>query len=204
VIHVGEMGDLMRGEIVEHERRREDETPGEGQRAARGAGAPASGLIAHIDALRLEVEAPRMDCDARLEIELRLPLEPVEQAARRMIFLAGHMQTRQTPHRDARTFGPCRRRARIFGFFHPDDAAVTDKANESDLMRETPQRHDRAVTERHGLRQTGNALLQPAEMARQEFVGLTVAGVCRHCQKRTATRFAHLQAEPPRSRAFLD
>ena len=27
VIHVGEMGDLVRGEIVEHERRREHEPP---------------------------------------------------------------------------------------------------------------------------------------------------------------------------------
>ncbi len=34
VIHVAEMGDLVRGEIVEHEGRREHEPPGEGQRAA--------------------------------------------------------------------------------------------------------------------------------------------------------------------------
>jgi hypothetical protein len=32
VIHVPEMGDLMRGEIVEHKRRREHEPPGEGER----------------------------------------------------------------------------------------------------------------------------------------------------------------------------
>ena len=58
VIHVAEMGDLMRGEIVEHERRREHEPPREGQRAPGRARPPARGLVAHEQALRREIETP--------------------------------------------------------------------------------------------------------------------------------------------------
>src|SRR5262245_43971636 len=52
VIHLGEMGNLVRREIVQHKGRRENEPPGERQGAAGRAGAPARALVAHDDAGR--------------------------------------------------------------------------------------------------------------------------------------------------------
>src|SRR5262245_4314842 len=79
MIHMAEMSHLMRSEIVEHKRGREHETPGEGERAAGRAGSPARGLIAHENSLRREIESFRVYRHARLEIEMGLTLEPVEQ-----------------------------------------------------------------------------------------------------------------------------
>jgi len=72
VVELAKMGDLVGGEIVEHERRRHDEAPGEGQHARRRAGAPAGRLIAHDDALGSYIEVARMHDDARIEIAARL------------------------------------------------------------------------------------------------------------------------------------
>src|SRR5215831_1034635 len=47
VIELEEMRHFMGGEIVEYERRRQDEPPGERQHAGRRARAPAARLIAH-------------------------------------------------------------------------------------------------------------------------------------------------------------
>src|ERR1700674_163822 len=88
VIHVAEMGHLVGGEIIEHEGRREHETPGEGQSARRRAGSPARGLVAHEKALRREIEALGMERHAGLEIEMGLALQPIQQAARRVLVLA--------------------------------------------------------------------------------------------------------------------
>src|SRR5690242_18653973 len=46
VVHLDEMRHFVGGEIVEHEGRREDQAPGERQRAGRRAGTPAARLIA--------------------------------------------------------------------------------------------------------------------------------------------------------------
>src|ERR1043166_2512374 len=51
VIHLEEVSDLVRGEILQHERRRQDEPPGIGQQAGRRTGAPAARLVADRDAL---------------------------------------------------------------------------------------------------------------------------------------------------------
>ncbi len=49
--------------------------------------------------------------------------------------------------------------------------------------------------EGHGLGQTGDALLQPAEMAREKFIGFGEAGIDGHGEDGAAARLAHLQAE---------
>src|ERR1700756_3022056 len=46
MVHLDEMRYLMGGEIVEHEGRREDQPPGERQRASGGAGPPTARLVA--------------------------------------------------------------------------------------------------------------------------------------------------------------
>src|SRR4029078_6830105 len=82
MIHVAEMRDLMRSEVIEHKRGREHEAPGEGERGAGGARSPSCGLIAHENPFRHEIEAFRVHRDARLEIEMSLPLQPIEQTKR--------------------------------------------------------------------------------------------------------------------------
>ena len=57
------------------------------------------------------------------------------------------------------------------------------------------------MREGHRLRQTGDALLQPIEMAREKLIGVGEARIKRHGEHGAATRFAHLQAEPSRPRA---
>ena len=65
--------------------------------ARRGrARAPARGLVAHIEPLRREIETLGMHRHARLEIEMRLALQPVEQPARRVLLLARHIEARQS------------------------------------------------------------------------------------------------------------
>src|SRR5262249_39596413 len=56
VIELEQVRDLMRGEIVEHEGRRQNEPPGKRERAAVGARAPAARLVAHADALDGDAE----------------------------------------------------------------------------------------------------------------------------------------------------
>src|SRR5713226_10609271 len=81
VIHLEELRDLVRGEIVEHVRRREDEAPGEGQHAGRRARAPAARLIADRDAFGLDAQLLRVAAARRLEIALRLALEIIGHAS---------------------------------------------------------------------------------------------------------------------------
>ena len=57
------------------------------------------------------------------------------------------------------------------------------------------------MSERHGLRQSGDAFLQPIEVARQELFGIGEARIDRHRQHGSAARLAYLKAEPSRARA---
>ena len=196
VIHVGEMRDLVRGEIVEHERWREHEPPGEGQRARRRARSPARGLVAHEDALRREIEAPRVVLDARLQVEMGLTLQPVEQPARRVLLGARHIETRQPPHADTRTLGPGRSGFRVFGSLDPHHATAAHLAREAKHMRAAAKGNDGAVGEGHGRREAGDTLFQPIKMTREKFVGVGEARIERHGEHRTASRLIYLQAEP--------
>ena len=130
-----------------------------------------------------------------------LALQPVEQPARRMLFLARHIEARQASDADPRAFRPGRSGLGIVGrVFDPHHAAPAHAAREAEHMRVAAQRHDGAVGERHRFRQAGDAFLQPIEMARQEFVGIGEARIKRHGEHGAAARFAHLQAEPSRPR----
>src|SRR5271167_1408169 len=82
MVEVDEMGDLVRREIVEHERRREDQAPGEAERAGRRARAPAAHRVAHRDSLRLDPDAPRVPRDRGLDVLMRLALQEISDATR--------------------------------------------------------------------------------------------------------------------------
>src|SRR5574337_973634 len=75
VVEVDEMRDLMRGEIVEHVRRGEDEAPGEAQAPGRRARPPAADRVAHRDVFRLHPDCARMASDRRLDVLARLAFE---------------------------------------------------------------------------------------------------------------------------------
>src|SRR4051794_20301489 len=89
VVHLDEMGDLVRGEVVEHVRRREDQAPGERQRAGRGAGAPAARLIADREPLDLDAELDGIGFRGTLKVAAGPALEEDADAAGRMFDAAG-------------------------------------------------------------------------------------------------------------------
>src|SRR5262249_19558651 len=90
MIHVHDMRHLMRGEVIEHERRRENQAPREIEPTGRRAGAPAAYRIAQHDAARLDAELLRVPGDSGLEVLARLALEEVGDATRHMRPLAGN------------------------------------------------------------------------------------------------------------------
>src|SRR5262245_63793378 len=92
MVELDEMADLVRGEIVEHERRGENEPPGEGQHTGVGARAPAARLVAHADALEGDAELVGVTPGRGFEIALRLALEKVVDTAIDVRRLAGHAQ----------------------------------------------------------------------------------------------------------------
>src|SRR6266702_4388098 len=81
VVHLDEMGDFVGGKIVEHVGRCEDQAPGERQRARRGAGAPAAGLITDRQPLDPATELDGIGFGRALKIATRLALEEVMDAA---------------------------------------------------------------------------------------------------------------------------
>jgi len=81
MIELQEMAHLVRSKVVEHERRRENEAPGERQHARVRARAPSAGLIAHVDALDRNAELGRISAAGCLEIALRFALQKIADAA---------------------------------------------------------------------------------------------------------------------------
>src|SRR5215813_4041101 len=81
MVHLDKMGNLVRGEIVEHEGRSEDQPPGERQHPGRGARAPAAALIAHRYAPERDAERLRGSAARGFEIMLGFTLEKIVHAA---------------------------------------------------------------------------------------------------------------------------
>ena len=131
VIYVHDMRHLMRGEIIEHERRRENQAPGEIESAGRRARAPAAHRVAQHDAARLDAELFGMPGHRGLEILARLALQEIGDAARHMRPLAGNADQRPALAR-----------------LEPDPAAFAWPMH--DPMIDAAQRHDRARLERDG------------------------------------------------------
>src|SRR5262245_65745961 len=83
------MTHLVRGKVVEHERRRENEPPGKRQHARIRARAPTARLVAHVNALDGDAELGGVAPARGLEIALRLAFEEVAGAAVDVRQLAG-------------------------------------------------------------------------------------------------------------------
>src|ERR1700735_4514465 len=90
MIHVRDMRHLVRGEIIEHERRRENETPGEIEPAGRRPRAPAAYRIAQREAAGLDAKLRGMPGDGGLEVLARLALEEIGDATRHVRQLGGN------------------------------------------------------------------------------------------------------------------
>src|ERR1700730_726315 len=90
MIEVDEMGDLVRRQIVEHEGRGEDKTPGEAEPAAGGAGAPAAHRVADRYPLGLDPDGLRVARHRSLDVLARLPDEKIRDAAGHMRALPRH------------------------------------------------------------------------------------------------------------------
>src|SRR5262249_57121973 len=83
------MTHLVRGKVVEHERRRENEPPGKRQHPRIRARAPTARLVAHVNALDGDAELGGVAPARGLEIALRLAFEEVAGAAVDVRQLAG-------------------------------------------------------------------------------------------------------------------
>src|SRR6185369_9969250 len=92
MIHLDQMRDLVRGEIVEHEGRSHDQPPRERQNAARGTRAPSAALIAHRYAPEHDTERLRRPTARGLKIMFWLTLEKIVHPPRDVRCITGNAQ----------------------------------------------------------------------------------------------------------------
>ena len=93
------MRDFVRGDIVQHMRRHQDEPPGIGQVAAGRARAPAAALVADADAPVTDTHLPRIARACCHQLGAGFGLQPFQQAARNMRQVARHMNDASLLHR---------------------------------------------------------------------------------------------------------
>ena len=158
----------MGGEIVQHERRRQNEAPGERQRPRRCARAPAARLVADREPLDLDVQHIGVALRGFLQVAPCFALEKVVHAPVEMFAPAGDTEN---PLAAVTCFGP--RRAALAGAMH-------------DPVGDAAQRNDRAVVERGRLRQPSEARRDPAAVALRKVLGLRERSPWRHGQDRFA------------------
>src|SRR4051812_27804689 len=89
VIHFLQMRDLVPDHVIEHILRREHQSPGERELAFVGAGAPAALGVADADLGDFLAEDRGLVAGARLDLALRLGLQPFMHAPRQMLFITG-------------------------------------------------------------------------------------------------------------------
>src|SRR4051812_34797858 len=183
VVHLNEMGDLVGGEIVEHVRRREDQAPGERQRAGRGAGAPTTGLIADREPLDLDAELGGIGFRRTLKVAASLALEEVADATVRMLDAAG----------DAENALPA------VAHFRPHRTARAGAMN--DAMGRAAKWYHCARLERRGLRQTAETCRDPRAVALREVFCFGERAARRHGEDGFA--IARMNSERVTARAAM-
>src|SRR5260370_39490200 len=104
MVELHEMAHLVRGQVVEHEGRRENEEPGERQYARIGARARPAGLITYADPLDRTTECGRIMTTCCPQIALRLALQKAADAALDMRWFAGDAERALAALVD---LGPC-------------------------------------------------------------------------------------------------
>ncbi len=170
VVHLLKVRNLVGGEVVEHERRRQDQPPRERENARGRAGAPAACLIAHADAPEVDAHAVRITPRRRFHVAPGFALEIVADPARQMPRIAGDAQE---PLAVLADLGP-RRAARLRPM--------------RDAMRNAAQRQFAARRERRRLRQTAQARGNPGAVPLRERLRLLEAAARRHGQDDLAGR----------------
>ena len=207
VVHLPQMGGFVSGDIVEHEARREDQAPGEADRAGGRAGAPAGALVAHGDAFDLAAEIGGVIVRPAGQLGLGLSAQPVGQAAWAVLFAPRNTNARKNPRIDrfaVRTVMlgaagglsiPEICRLYHVGFLDPYHALIAYRADEADFMRKAAKRDDGAVRERNGLGETVDLAFQPVHMPGEELTGFLEFDFLRQCQYGGAFSVADLKGK---------
>ena len=141
-----------------------------------------------------------MNIHAQPEITLRLPLQPIEETARRMVPLARDIEERKRVVRIVQPARPHRCKPRRIPILDPHDTALADGTDKVEPMGKAAQWDDRTVQEGYGFAKPIEPLLQPVHVARQEVLRVGEAGIGWHREHRTPARFANLEAKAPRTR----
>src|SRR5262249_17795599 len=180
MVQLHEMAHLVRGKVVEHEGRRENEAPGERQHARIGTRAPTARLITYVDALDRNAQRGRITAAGCLEIALRLALQKVADAAVDMRRLAGDAEHALAAFIDLRP----RRAARA----RPVD----------DTMWLTAQRHIHPLREGRRLRQPLPPASNPPAVLLRELLCLLETASRRHGENHLAQGGIDTQRVAPR------
>ncbi len=161
---------FMRGQIIEHVRRRQHEPPRKRERAFERARAPTAPGVAHADAADLYAELGCVTAARLDEFAPRFALEKIHQASPQMLGRSAHAQDRQPvallgPHRAARL------------------RPVLDR------MRNTVKWDRTAGCEEHRSRQAREPRRDPGRVAFGEGARFAQTAAPRHGQHRLTARF---------------
>ena len=174
----------MRGEIVEHTRRGEYQTPGEGEHAFRRARAPAAFRVADPKPLRRSPERLGVAGDGTLEVAPRLASQPVgNPACQKFRFTRDTKQKSRLP---------------------PLERNDSPPAAGSDAARRPAQRKDAAVLEWRRGSELLETLLQPFHVPLQKLLALIDRSARRECEHGQAEGLVDPKNEPPRPRVSPD
>src|SRR3954470_18742043 len=180
VVHLLEMRHLVRGEVIEHEGRGEDQAPGEAQATLGRARAPAALRVAYGEPSGRNAER-RGRADDRLgKVAPRFPLEEFLYAARDMGRLSGDRDDRIAPR-------VARRRS------HAADARPVH-----DPVRNAPEGEHGSVLEDHPFRHARESGGDPAAVSVGEALRRLEIGARRQGQDDLAGGARDPERDPPR------
>src|SRR5579872_3940555 len=180
MIHLDQMRDFMRCEIVEHERWRENKPPRIGQDAGGRARAPAAGLTADRHTLDFYTELSGGAAAGGFQISFGFALEKIGDAARHMRLLTG----------DAKQILAGR------VTFNPYRAARARPVH--DPMIDAAQRQSCAIGERGRLRQAAEPSRDPGTLLLRKVARLFQAPARRHRKQHFARGRMDTQCVAPR------
>src|SRR5579872_334316 len=154
MVHLDEMGDFVGREVVEHVRRREDQPPGERQRAGRGARTPAARLVADREPPDLDAKLLRIRGGCLLQILAGFSLEKIMNAPLGMFDAARYAE-------DALA---------AVANLGPDRAALTRAVHDS--MGSAAERHHCSRKKGCSLGQSAETSSDPAAVTLRKVLGI--------------------------------
>ena len=171
----------MRGEIIQHERRRQDQPPRERQGARGRARTPAARLIADRQPLDLDAELLGAGLHRFLQIGAHFALHVIVHPPLDMLGAAGDAENALT----------------AVARFRPHRAAHAGTMH--DPVRNAAQRDNGARLKRCGLRQPAETRGDPGAMALRKILGVGERAARRHGQDRFAVAGMNAQGIAPRA-----